>query len=585
MVLTNQLRRRRSSDMPLTLLHFRNRQGISDIRNRGFARYEEVQDAALKLRSTIVLLDLWKSAAQEMLQPAEIELKCVRHEFGRLLNRLPLELLAETIRFACCQWDSYSDVGDLINMSHVNRRFRNVVLGMTDAWAHVSSNMPTKIQRLSLERSRNASLHVELEQLHNDHEFEEFFANPESAGFGRSRMGNCVVETARCCARWQDIQIRMPKSEHNQFTPESHALYWALSTKFFRDLHVPRLASLSLSHWGYLLDARHVEGNTRAEIIDTIHFYHSWKAPNLRSISFSGIVPAPIPGAAIKELSLQLLQDVNMHYMDFAVAIQDLLVFLQETPSLEKLKVHSHSRGLVDFPPIHNFPTTILKNLRSLTLILDHSANSERFDASFTSLTDCLHIPNLSSLCVKMKLQTQADAVSTDQDVTNLINSFVPKHGFVSLENLFLYVYDDDPNGMRSMSVALDKYPSLRTLTVGITGNLVVTPHSTLHPDLKGRGSLSQITLLACRRGAKDFLAWAASELLDGGNLKNLKKVVVKKCASVTENELSRMFSPHKVEYIWQTPEDDTLYIFDISIGYEFYRDAYEVDSEELGRP
>lgn len=295
-------------------------------------------------------------------------------------------------------------------------------------------------------------------------------------------------------------------------------------------------------------------------------------------MSFSGIVPAPIPGATIKELSLNLRTELYYFYADHFVAMQDLLAFLQETPSLEILKVISDSLGSSKVHPILDFPTATLESLRDLTFILGHNSIISDTDVSFTLLTDCLHLPNLSSLCVKIGLMDTSDV--TVQDITNIINDFVPRHGYTTLKNLFLYVFDHNPKGMHTMNVALDKYSSLETLTVGITGHLVVAPGSTLHPDLKSRGSLAEITLLACTRGAEDFLAWAVGELRvgelrDGGGLEKLKKVVVNQCASVTESDISKILSLDKVEYIG-TKAGGMSDSFSRSIGYEFYHDNLE---------
>ncbi len=59
------------------------------------------------------------------------------------------------------------------------------------------------------------------------------------------------------------------------------------------------------------------------------------QAPNLHTMSFYGIVPAPIPGASVQELSLNLPAELGLDFMDFFVALKDLLAFLQETPSLQ----------------------------------------------------------------------------------------------------------------------------------------------------------------------------------------------------------------------------------------------------------
>ncbi len=92
----------------------------------------------------VALLDVMKTAAQNIITPAEVELRRTGHEFGRLLERIPAELLAITMRFAC------ESVYDLLGLSHVNQRFRHIALTLTDVWSHVWSGMPTGFLRLCL---------------------------------------------------------------------------------------------------------------------------------------------------------------------------------------------------------------------------------------------------------------------------------------------------------------------------------------------------------------------------------------------------------------------------------------------------
>ncbi len=115
-----------------------------------------------------------------------------------------------------------------------------------------------------------------------------------------------------------------------------------------------------LFHHGYIPYPSDEPGS-RAKFIDTIHFYRSWTAPSLRAISFSGIVPVPIPGASIQELSLNLQVEFNGVFPDFFVMFRDLLTFLHETPSLQTLKICSSSGETSDSDQIRDFPTVTLE--------------------------------------------------------------------------------------------------------------------------------------------------------------------------------------------------------------------------------
>ncbi len=178
----------------------------------------------------------------------------------------------------------------------------------------------------------------------------------------------------------------------------------------------------------------------------------------------------------------------------------------------------------------------------------------------FSTFVECLRLPKLSTLAVKLTLINHEDA--REQDFTNIIDNFIPRLGAAAhLENLSLIVHDSwrvFKKCLRMMSVALDKYLSLRMLTLGNSGRLFVSPSSTLHPNLKNRGLLERINLLKCEEGAEDFLAWAVGELDgDGDGFQNLKKVVVKECGSTNEREFPKYvpsdkleFEPEEVDYL-----------------------------------
>lgn len=323
--------------------------------------------ATNQLEAMITLLDVLKIAAHKIWIPARAGLNRATQTLGHLLQRLPEELLAQTMRFAC------SDVFDLIKLSHVSRRFRNVALSLADMWSFISSDLPTEIVRLCLERSKSASLHVFFAEMENNYDLDNFYtlSNNSNTPDPESQLKTYIHETARRCSRWTNIKFAMPVSSHRYFATASYMLYWVLAREFYADLHVPRLASLSILHSGCLLDDRDHEayGLSRAETIDVIHFYHSWKAPNLRTLTFSGIIPAPIPGASIEVLHLDIR--VDEQDIDFYVALQELFYFLQETPSLRKLKIYTYPGGTKDADEPCSLQTVTLQNLQELTFVVN----------------------------------------------------------------------------------------------------------------------------------------------------------------------------------------------------------------------
>ncbi|KLO04808.1 hypothetical protein SCHPADRAFT_744747 [Schizopora paradoxa] len=534
---------------------------IADMHNCGFKRYDQMLDARWQLKNMVTLLDLLKSTAQEILDPVEIALKRASHKFGRFLNRLPLDLLAETIRFAC----SGSDVYELLNMSHVNRRFRGVVFSMGDMWAQVSSRMPTKILQLSLERSKNASLDLE-------GYFDEGFGSGDSMRQRtETRVQSFITEIAHCSSRWKNIRFTMPNSIRWEAETESYALYSLLSTTLPRDLHAPRLESLSITHYKCAPDILINEANNRTQTREAVHFYRSWNAPNLRSLKFYRIVPTPIRGASIESLSLDLRPTIRIdeYEMDYLILLQDLGEFLHETPTLQTFRLSCPTYGFTNLDGGRTLPATTLDNLRELTLVLTHQwAPLNMNEISLTLLTNCIRVPNLTTLRIKLKTTGPTNEVGFD--MRKFIEKFIPQHGFTSLENLHIFIFDFTPSSIPTLVVALDRYPSLQSLTLGITGKLAVTPGSTLHPNVTRRDSLKQVKLLACMLGVDEFLTWLAGEI--GEERVKGVKAVVKKCRCTKKSDILRVFPSDQLEFEDLGPNDHEWLSEIRSVGYEYFR-------------
>ncbi len=127
------------------------------------------------------------------------------------------------------------------------------------------------------------------------------------------------------------------------------------------------------------------------------------------------------------------------------------------------------------------------------------------------------------------------------EDVTTFMDSLIPRLGQASsLTNMSLFVFDDTIWTPPTMSIALHRFPSLKTLTIGISGSLVVSPGSTLHPNVRNRASLERINIIACNLGVECFLAWVMNQLRNGVGLRRLK-VAVKRCEHASKVRLLKI--------------------------------------------
>ncbi len=478
--------------------------------------------------------------------PIELELKVAGEAFGRHLQRLPLEILAESRRSAC------SNPYDLLALSHVNRRFRCAALSMADVWSDVSSDMSIDFLRLCLERSKNAGLRVVLGEEKSSYTFEDFYAiseDPDTEDTD-SRFKSCVVKTARYCTRWEVMEIILPVKYFVPRDMDRYVLYRVLK-EYYDTLDVPRLETFSVFHRGRLSGSSRI---SHAEILDIVLFYRSWKAPKLRTLLFTGgIIPVPMLGVSIETLSLDLRGEGRSR--DFFPEMHDLHTFLRKTPSLRNLEIWTYSTGVSNSSQTCDFSTITLEHLQELTFTVDHTPLvPETLNVVlFSSLVGCLHLPALSTLSVKLAIPSPDWDCSVDEDATDLVASLIPRPGHVSnLTSLSLFVFDSSTCRFPDLrvKVALDQFPSLRSLTIGITGELVVEPEASLHTNVRNRSSLEQINLLACDLGAEVFLEWVVNQLSDsdGDGLRKLN-VVVKRCESARRENLLELISSDKLRF------------------------------------
>ncbi|KLO08476.1 hypothetical protein SCHPADRAFT_1000926 [Schizopora paradoxa] len=520
--------------------HYLTRAGLSDVDGWGVERFNEVHDATFEVNSMIDVLDVLRSAANAIKTQALTAIESTAGKFGRLLQRLPQELLSETIRYAC------SDIFDLIKFSHVNRRFRQAALGISSLWSRVSSDMPIDLVRLCLERSGNSSLYVVFNEANKDYSCEEL--EDHSASNTRLRVRDFTAEVSKFCTRWKNIELRMPLSYDRelQFEGSSYSLYLWLTSKF-GNLHLPRLESLSIKHRGCLPDDRGFTFVSSKEgVVMLMYFYTSWKASNLRSLSFTGLIPAPIQGASIEGLVLDMR--VGPDDMNFSIALHDLLGFLAGTPSLQTLSLHTYHSGEIWGNQSLSLPTTVLEKLKTLTLNVERDQEITNGDIFFNAFVRSIRLPNLSSFSLSVSLEDTFEE-ERERDVTDLVNSLIPDFGaHPRIENFSLFVYDCTLSA--AINLALDKYPYLRSLEVRVDGDLCVTPESRLHPNVKRSRSIEKITLVDHWNDVDDWLSWIAGELRDGGGLEKLNVVLRGGDFSRSGRSLSRIISPARLEIL-----------------------------------
>ncbi len=116
-----------------------------------------------KLDTLISLLGQLHETAEDLLRGVHSKADDVLHRIGDLLERLPDDLLIQTMTLACAHPDPPTLTRGLLSMSQINKRFRDLALGMTDMWASgICPETPLKLTEACIARSKSVGLRISL---------------------------------------------------------------------------------------------------------------------------------------------------------------------------------------------------------------------------------------------------------------------------------------------------------------------------------------------------------------------------------------------------------------------------------------
>lgn len=336
--------------------------------------------------------------------------------------------------------------------------------------------------------------------------------------------------------RWQEFRLHIVAREFSTWCLnllKSISDLPAFSTIFY----VPSLTRLSIKfpvHVGHNLPPDQL--NYFGAPVNHL-FFQDWSAPALRSIELENNFPTPIRDAiniAICRLSFNTssvhtwgILPLSRYFSD--LSCRDLTYLLLDFEQTE-------------FAVSEQLPHVRLQNLRKLDIRLTDCDTPLRF----LRLCSALSIPNIDNLKLLVSLDMLL-AQAQEESVVDWINALLaPGHDFRTLRKFTMQVHSPGEHAVAPLRQVFERCPNLRNLT--ISGNLHPPPAEQLPYRLP---PLRKLKLLDSWNFDMPFVEHIQARLvLDPETWEEFELIKVQDCPFLHEDELQRLFPPHKVEVL-----------------------------------
>lgn len=265
----------------------------------------------------------------------------------------------------------YKSVQNAFRLSHVCRRFRNV-LSSSRHWRNIFSSLDPGMISSCVERCKST-----------DSPFRFYLSNPVPDG-----LPHCPISNSHL---WERFVIDRRGYAHRVFDADFHYQFTEYAIDHLSNLHLPRLSEIIIMV-------------TETESLDSqcdFNFYASWSTPRLRSMKMSRIIPVPFSGTyTLQSLSIFVDEDRK----NFDRDIKSLAAFLKTCLVLEdfSLQVHNARAGgnILEAPPreVPREGRLEIKTVYKLGLFLDSCGSSY-----LKNLAASISFPSVSVASLRVK--------------------------------------------------------------------------------------------------------------------------------------------------------------------------------------
>ncbi|KLO08977.1 hypothetical protein SCHPADRAFT_1000564 [Schizopora paradoxa] len=502
----------------------------SGIRKVDAARFSKAISGTYQLKNLESLLGALHTSTKVLLNKIEPNVQSAGERLGQLLQDLPEELLMRVLKMDC-DFGPYayrlSSMQRMMELSSVNKHFRQVALSSPDVWATVSTHAPIPLSELYLNWSKNAKLNV---QILRTIDLDVF-----------------LDKVLPFSSRWRELWFEVAEKEDPKDTMK----------KSCRGLHLPNLEHLRYS-------VRSYRENSAGDSLDDI--YLSWIMPNLRSISFEKIPPKVFPTSSITTVHMRFLDKLGEKDV---TSLHGLRAFLRDSPTIENLEISCRLFGEDTWIP-SSFPSLHLDHIRSVEVRCDYLVWRFPETRSFDEHPICrflqsLHLPNLERFDILFNFKT--DRFFNEENI-NKINLTAPVFSFFptprvhpSIKHLELCIQGASTTRFfqNSLTLPLRNFPNLRHLILSIEGILNREQSDATQGDAscnEAFPNLERLELQKCWGGGLEFLRDIFEGMRSnnhasaiGGKLERMNAVWVKRCPFIREEDLLGIIAKDKLVF------------------------------------
>lgn len=411
---------------------------------------------------------------------------------GKPLVRLPIEVLEVVLQSAVLGFQPSGRYKCASRLAGVSSTFRKAMLSMPTLWTDIHSsaaaNNPMAVYT-GIKRSMGLGLHITLKVVN-----------------GAQACADLLEIAAPHSHRWHSFRLH-----DSPGSSDTKRVITAMSD-FVGNIQLPQLRNLYLNY-------DFARGRTWAEMLAAGtswegHLYKSWLAPNLISLSCSGVIPVPLSHArSLTKFDFFLTTGLNYQKPRLLVA------FLANVPSLEELSLF-----YMCFDPPANVldVSATLPNLRKLSIRITDT-NWE----SMSPIYCALKTPKLRDLHLRLQFLKHFSCML---DITTYLRNLLPDVNMCRLTGLYLNIsVEEDPsrgfNECITLPLCESIIPHLTQLTVET--NLRLLPSPEYPPPLTEirimNSHLVDIDWLSTLRTQMESIhTWNAVEVVEIQNCRSL---------------------------------------------------------------
>jgi len=464
----------------------------------------------------IPILDGLKSSITLLQQRFRRRLKPITSMLSKGIASLPDELLSPIFEFTACPGEGTRQG---VWLSHVSRRFRNVVLEARHLWTTLDGSATENELRACITRSGSETdLHVVIHGTMSNTQFHDF-------------LDVCLP----MAHRWSTLTASSLLDVDIPYTVDA-LLLDMFDHRRQHELVFPRLQQLRV------MQCRSGAINTGVDTWSTEQFIPSWITPHLRVMRCDEYIPVPSPSYSTLR---KFTASFSLVTEEYEFQFQDLFLFLTSLSAVTVLDLAIRTSVNV-LQPLH-LTSTLCPSVTSLTLTFPSSIFPRGVDEVVYPFIHSLSMPELADLSTSVELRY--DDLVDDPEDSNALRDLVlvllpdpsthPRLTSVSIKLSHTNETKDwrwNRARDKSLLIPLDMIPRVSTLSVTTFTNVCFSDPAS-RGNGRERAALRELRLLECEQLDLKSLETTIASLKEADAWDTLKSFKVERCRYFLEYE------------------------------------------------